>query len=176
MIIIKKTGKIIIFVIIILLAVGFYTWVQTRPLISCENCSGQGVIKTDCDKCDSGELITEVDCEQCNGIGFKQLKCTTCQGTGTITDSYECHDCGGDGKKGIWGFRKSCETCYGDGNITKPKRCYYCDGTGTVRNNCPYCESGKVTDSKDCETCDGKAVLSLNCKNCKGKGTLKKYF
>lgn len=50
----------------------------------------------------------------------KMKDCPACYGRGT------CGNCGGDGKKGVWGLQTNCPRCKGTG------KCNRCRGRGVV--------------------------------------------
>ncbi len=70
------------------------------------------------------------DCEECDGHGgFHSEKCSTCNGTGTITTQQRtilgafmskspCSDCNGTGKT----YKKKCTACNGKGKVKKNKK------------------------------------------------------
>lgn len=70
------------------------------------------------------------ECDECHGKGgFDSTKCSTCNGTGTITTKQQtilgsfvskttCSDCGGTGKI----YKRKCSECHGRGQVKKNKK------------------------------------------------------
>lgn len=66
------------------------------------------------------------------------VKCDTCQGTGSegAIKPVQCHTCQGSGRvrtqQGFFTIERTCGTCYGEGEIIKNK-CNKCSGSGRKR-------------------------------------------
>ncbi len=89
-----------------------------------------------CRNCNGTGFVTETEkCRECGGAG--EIKCTYCNGTGKIFDGKTCITCNGAGKK----------TCPG---VDAPFGPGYCIGTGVADRRCRACNGkGKIDLSKN---------------------------
>ena len=148
----------------------------------CGNCDGRPVRKQACRACICTGCSGTGKCRACSG--FKNKKCSTCQGYGTVggTATTECKRCGGSGQvRGLKGPKGvstlNCLTCKGTGKvpIRTLSMCGTCQGKGS--NPCPKCGGvGRCASCKgagrnaSCAHCGGAGQTVHKCPQCDGNG------
>jgi len=133
--------------------------------------------------CSNGKVTERCDYGCYNGA----IRCTSCNGSGKVSQATPCSSCRGSGKTNRQ-EAQTCSTCRGAGSVSQT--CGRCQGSGTVATapqrladgsysgrgtaKCPAvgCNGGSIT--KTCGTCQGSRqtyrTVQDNCSSCYGSG------
>ncbi|RZM19701.1 MAG: hypothetical protein EOO88_37320 [Pedobacter sp.] len=108
-----------------------------------------------CQSCNgSGKMQASINCHFCSASGT--MRCSSCGGSG----HFQCRNCGGSSSF-------MCKVCGGSGSISQGdgswRRCGSCRG-GWIP--CNKCKGGWI----NCSPCAGKGAI--RCQNCSGEGQL----